>query len=265
MPSWSPSPDAPEAPAVLAKTRIDVATTFDEGAVFHVAQTRPLGEARRLVRAREALFTKRARAALADFVGALGAKVVGIGLAAGPEKVLPPFETILKAHPLLHAAEGELYRRVFAAAAPRGARVVRLPPPELLARIAAAHRVDGLDGHGAARRHGQGLGSALGRRPEAGGAGGVGGPERESRAYAPDARRSALRHEQRGLLRSPARVPGDVRRGAGPACEREANHLPGRELHVQVVAVSVEGGDLSHRLSLAVGALRSRLPGRCRG
>jgi hypothetical protein len=132
---------APEGPVVLAKTRIDVATTFDEGAVFHVAQARPLGEARKLVRAREALFTRRARAALAEFVGTLDAKVVGIGLAAGPEKVLPPFETILKAHPLLHAAEGELYRRVFAAAGARGARVVRLPPSEALARLAAARRV----------------------------------------------------------------------------------------------------------------------------
>jgi hypothetical protein len=35
-----------EAPEILAKTRIDVASTFDEGAVYHVGQTLPIERAR---------------------------------------------------------------------------------------------------------------------------------------------------------------------------------------------------------------------------
>jgi hypothetical protein len=137
---------APADPAVLAKTRIDVATTFDEGAVFHMAQAtanaaqNDLVAARALVREREALFAKRARKGLADFVATLDAKVVAVAVVAGEEKTLPPFETILKAHPLLHAAEGELYRRVFAAAgAALRVKVTRVPPAEVASRVAAAH------------------------------------------------------------------------------------------------------------------------------
>jgi hypothetical protein len=130
-----------ELPEVLAKTRIDVATTFEEGAVFHTAQTLPIEKARALVTRSEATFIERAQRGLAAFLGALGAgevKLVGAHLVAKPEKQLPPIEAIVKAHPLLHAAEGELYRRVFIAAAaalgPRPSRVA----PDALAREAAA-------------------------------------------------------------------------------------------------------------------------------
>jgi hypothetical protein len=102
-----------DSPEILAKTRIEVASTFEEGAVFHVAQNYPPERARALVREREALFTQRALGELRAFVARECLKVVAAGMAAPPIKRLPPFESILKAHPLLHAAEGELYRRVF--------------------------------------------------------------------------------------------------------------------------------------------------------
>ena len=58
---------------------------------------------------------------------------------APPEKRLPPIESILKAQPLVHAAEGELYRRVFAAAAVSlGARPTRVPAGDLAGRAATA-------------------------------------------------------------------------------------------------------------------------------
>src|SRR5262245_10443001 len=101
------------APEVLAKTRIDVATTFDEGAVYHVSQELPLEQARALLRDAEQRFTELARAELAAFAARLDATLVATAMVAPEEKKLPPLETILKAHPLLHAAEGELYRRVF--------------------------------------------------------------------------------------------------------------------------------------------------------
>jgi hypothetical protein len=127
------------APAVLAKGRIDVASTFEEGAVFHAAQELPAREARALVERGEARFTERARTALAAFEAGLDAEVIAAGMAAAAEKKLPPLESILRSHPLVHAAEGELYRRVFAAAsAALGAPAARVPADGLPRRIAAA-------------------------------------------------------------------------------------------------------------------------------
>lgn len=128
-----------EAPEILAKTRIDVATTFDEGAVFHVVQQLPIDEARARVRDAERRFIRQARAALGAFVAELDVAVVAAGMAAAAAKTLPAFEVILKAHPLVHAAEGELYRRVFAQAA-GGLDVppARLPPDTLTTRLTSA-------------------------------------------------------------------------------------------------------------------------------
>jgi hypothetical protein len=131
----------PEAPAVLAKTRIDVATTFEEGAVFHVSQALSLAAARKLVERSERTFTERAEAQLDAFIAQLDAlhgEVVAAGMVAPMAKELPPFEKILKSHALVHSAEGELYRRVFSeAAAALGYRPVRIPPDQLAARLAA--------------------------------------------------------------------------------------------------------------------------------
>ena len=130
---------AADAPEVLGKAALQVATTFEEGAVFHMGQELPLDEARALIRDSEARFTERARDQLAAFVAQLGARVVAAGMVAGPLKALPPVESILKAHPLVHAAEGELYRRVFsAAAAARGAVPERMAADALAGRAAAA-------------------------------------------------------------------------------------------------------------------------------
>ena len=129
-------------PEILGKTLVQVAWTFEEGAVFHTAQTLPLERARAFVRDSEKRFTKSAGAELARFTRALDAKLVGAMLAAPPEKQLPPLEAIIKAHPVIHAAEGELYRRVFGeAAAALGLRPLRVPPSTLGVRLAAALRV----------------------------------------------------------------------------------------------------------------------------
>src|SRR3954447_23026958 len=73
---------AREAPAVLAKGRIDVAFTFEEGAVFHAAQELSIEEARALVGDAEVRFTERARAGLAAFSARLDARIVAAGMAA---------------------------------------------------------------------------------------------------------------------------------------------------------------------------------------
>src|SRR6267378_2371841 len=80
-------------PEVVAKRRIDMATTFDEGAVYHK----------------------------------------------GRGKALPPLASILKSHALVHAAEGDLYRRVLLRAS-EACRIPALPIPEreIEARAAGA-------------------------------------------------------------------------------------------------------------------------------
>jgi hypothetical protein len=128
-----------DAPEILAKAHIQVAWTFEEGAVYHMGQELPLERAVALVQESESKFTERARDELAAFVGRLEAKVAAAGMVAGPPKTLPPIETILKAHPMVHAAEGELYRRVFTeAAAALGARPTRVPADALEKKAAAA-------------------------------------------------------------------------------------------------------------------------------
>jgi hypothetical protein len=127
-----------DAPEVLAKTRIDLATSFDEGAVFHVGQALPTEEARALVRDAEVRFAGRARAELASFTRRLDKQVVAAGMVAAPAKSLPPLETILRSHALVHAAEGELYRRVFTEAGVAiGAKPKRVPG-DILGKNAAA-------------------------------------------------------------------------------------------------------------------------------
>jgi hypothetical protein len=130
-------------PESLGKTLVQVAWTFEEGAVFHTAQTLPPERARAFVRDSEKRFTKSAGAELLEFTRELDARLVGARMAAPAEKQLPPLEAILKAHPVIHAAEGELYRRVFgeAAAAALGLRPLRVPPNTLGVRLAAALRV----------------------------------------------------------------------------------------------------------------------------
>lgn len=119
-----------DAPAIVDKRHIQVATTFEEGAVYHAGQELPLDEARALIRDSESRFVERARVELEAFVESLappGLRIATAAMVAPPEKQLPPIETILKAHPMVHAAEGELYRRVFVqAAAACGARPRRI-------------------------------------------------------------------------------------------------------------------------------------------
>jgi hypothetical protein len=127
-------------PQILAKERIDVATTFEEGAVYHAGQELPIEKARALIHESESRFVERARAGLVALVGRLGgANIVAAVMVAPVPKPPPALETILKAHPLVHAAEGELYRRVFAeAAAAEGWRPARVPADALAGRAAAA-------------------------------------------------------------------------------------------------------------------------------
>jgi hypothetical protein len=129
-------------PEVVAKRRVEMASTFEEGAIFHVSQELPLAKAEALIRSSEARFTALARDAVAELLAELratGGDVVRSAIVSGGGKALPHLAAILKSHALVHAAEGELYRRVLAGASEAcGVPVVFVPAKELSARAAAA-------------------------------------------------------------------------------------------------------------------------------
>jgi hypothetical protein len=147
---------------VFAKRRIEMATTFDEGAVYHKSQELPLARADALIRSSEEKFERIAREALAALVAELrtaGCETVASVLVGGAGKALPPLESIVKSHALVHAAEGELYRRVLRRASEachipvleipakeigaRAARALGIAPAQLTARLAALGKAAG--------------------------------------------------------------------------------------------------------------------------
>ncbi len=62
------------APEVVAKRRIEMASTFDEGAVYHKGQELPLARAEALIRSLEERFKRLAREALAALASEPGPK-----------------------------------------------------------------------------------------------------------------------------------------------------------------------------------------------
>jgi hypothetical protein len=127
---------------VVAKRRIQMAGTFDEGAVYHKGQGLPFTQAEAHIRSSEERFERTAREALADLAAELrtaGCEPVASGLVSGNGRALPPLASILRSHALVHAAEGELYRRVLLRAS-EACRIPALPIPakEIEARAAGA-------------------------------------------------------------------------------------------------------------------------------
>jgi hypothetical protein len=117
---------------VVARRRIDMATTFDEGAVYHKGQNLPFERAEALIRTSGEKFERIAREALSDLLGeirAAGCEPIAAGVVAGNHKDLPPLTSILKSHALVHAAEGDLYRRVLVTAA-ESCRIATVQVPE---------------------------------------------------------------------------------------------------------------------------------------
>lgn len=150
-----------DAPAVVAKRRVEMASTFAEGAVYHVGQELPLARAEELIRSSEERFERLAREALAALASELrtaGCEPVA-SVVLGGARALPPLASILRSHPLVHAAEGELYRRVLLGASqacgiparllpaarvlPLAASALRVSPASLSVRLAALGKASG--------------------------------------------------------------------------------------------------------------------------
>lgn len=128
---------------IAAKQRVDMLRTFETAAVYHIGHERGLS-----VEEAQPIIDTAARASLAaakTAIAALAASTAdrcslqSAAILIGSGRPLPPLEVILRSHPLVHTAEGELYRDAVARACEAlGLRVIRLPAKELekLARTA---------------------------------------------------------------------------------------------------------------------------------
>src|SRR2546428_14183725 len=89
---------------VVAKLRIDMATTFDEGAVYHKGQDLSFDQAEALIRSSEDKFERTARQALSEFVAELkaaGCEAGARGLGPAGGQAPPPPASILRSPALV--------------------------------------------------------------------------------------------------------------------------------------------------------------------
>lgn len=134
------------APVVLDRRRVEMIEAGKPDApafVYHAAAKLSIESAASLVRQTALLAQKRAEAHLATTVRELshnGYTVVAAAvIASNSARPLPALESILKSHPLIHSAEGELYRRaVIAASEQLELSLTMVAPGELYARAAKA-------------------------------------------------------------------------------------------------------------------------------
>jgi len=111
-----------DAPKILERRKIVIADPEMPGSKqpYHAAAELPFSEAEGLVRKAVASSRGLAMEAISVVVKALqsrGHVVAGCGVLMGSGKALPGLEKILAAHPLLHTAEGEMFREVLVWAA----------------------------------------------------------------------------------------------------------------------------------------------------
>jgi hypothetical protein len=111
-----------DAPRVLERRRIVVADPEIPGSKqpYHAAAGLPFPRAESAVR--EAIESSRglaleAMTATVEGLRSQGHEVVGCGVLLGSGKALPGLDRILAAHPLIHTAEGEMFRDVLVWAA----------------------------------------------------------------------------------------------------------------------------------------------------
>lgn len=108
------------APVAIARRRIEMA---DRGVVravqpYHAAVGLNTSDAERMVgdcAARAALLAQQALSVMIEELRAAGYAVSGCGLLLASGRPLPSLERILLSHPLIHTAEGELFREALRA------------------------------------------------------------------------------------------------------------------------------------------------------
>jgi hypothetical protein len=138
---------ARDVPVVIVRRRIEMADRRAGGPSqpYHAAVGLDIREAGQLVRSHAARAAALATTALRGMVAdlrQLGHPVVGCGLLLASGRPLPPLERILASHPLLHTAEGELFRDALRAACREcGLPLTVLKERELFIRAATGLRL----------------------------------------------------------------------------------------------------------------------------
>jgi hypothetical protein len=110
-----------DAPIVLDRRRIVIADPKMAGSKqpYHAAAELPFAEGESLVTRAIASSQAMARAELSAAVAALrsqGHEVTACGVLTGSGRTLPALDRILASHPLIHTAEGEMFRDVLMSA-----------------------------------------------------------------------------------------------------------------------------------------------------
>jgi hypothetical protein len=110
-----------DAPVVVSRRHIEMREPGAAGPSqpYHAAVGLDIREARQLVAdcaARAASLAATEVRGMVEDLRQLGHPVIGCGLLLGSGRPLPPLEKILASHPLLHTAEGELFRDALRAA-----------------------------------------------------------------------------------------------------------------------------------------------------
>jgi len=144
-------------PAVVDRRRLVLCDSSFPRQPYHAAEELPAPKAEDLVNRSLDAAARLARAALGAAVKdrrASGERVAGAGLLLGSARPLPvELAEVLRSHPLIHTAEGEMYRAVLRDGCERagiavvgfrerelettGARRLRLAPAALRSRLAA--------------------------------------------------------------------------------------------------------------------------------
>ena len=129
------------APRIVDRRRIQLSDSDDtvRAEVYHRAAQLSGTAAATFVREAEDAAARRARAAVESLRDSQPLFAAGILMSAGAGKLPPDLAAILRSHPLIHTAEGVLYREALATAAEAcGLEVVRIARRELQDRFAAA-------------------------------------------------------------------------------------------------------------------------------
>jgi hypothetical protein len=128
------------APVVLARGRFELCAKNLPRAVYHAARELDLAGAERLVRKVELAARRAADRQLQRTVEALdasGYRVAGAGIAMGSRRLPGELAEILASHPLVHAAEGQLFRDALVGAAElQGLPVTRFVQQDLYEQAA---------------------------------------------------------------------------------------------------------------------------------
>lgn len=130
-------------PKVVDRRRVALTESGKEGsaAVYHAASELALPAAEKLVRDTTDSARRTARIAIETMINELRAKgyeLVAAGIVLGGGRLPPSLEAILRSHPLVHTAEGELFRQALIAASEAcELRVSGISGRELYAKVAS--------------------------------------------------------------------------------------------------------------------------------